>query len=133
MWYRLYRSIGRMTHSFRSSIYLDFYRFLRFASEDTSVHQTLKTEFMQTVNFFDNWAAIESRRIKQLSFFKKSSKKSYLFFKTRFKIFLGLLILASFVGAQFFTIEICYPFKLTSLQFRVYHPGSWRFFFKVNT
>ena len=42
-----------MTHSFRSSIYLDFYRFHRFISEDTSVYlftQKVKTEFMQTAN-----------------------------------------------------------------------------------
>ena len=42
-----------MTHSFRSSIYLDFYRFHRFISEDTSFYlftQKMKTEFMQAVN-----------------------------------------------------------------------------------
>ena len=31
-----------MTRSFRSSIYLDFYRFHRFISKDTSVHQTVR-------------------------------------------------------------------------------------------
>ena len=40
-----------MTNSFRSSIYLDFYRFHRYISEHTSLHKELKTEFMQTVNF----------------------------------------------------------------------------------
>ena len=39
-----------MTHSFRLSVYLDFYRFHRFISEETSVYQKMKTEFMQTVN-----------------------------------------------------------------------------------
>ena len=39
-----------MTHSFRLSIYFDFDRFHRFISEDTSVHQKMKTEFMQTAN-----------------------------------------------------------------------------------
>ena len=38
-----------MTRSFRSSIYLDFYRFHRFIYKDTSVHQKMKTGFMQTV------------------------------------------------------------------------------------
>ena len=40
-----------MTNSFRSSIYLDFYRFHRYISEHTSLHKELKTELMQTVNF----------------------------------------------------------------------------------
>ena len=42
-----------MTHSFRSSIYLDFYRFHRFILEDTSVYQEtmMNTEFMQTIKF----------------------------------------------------------------------------------
>ena len=44
-----YRSKS-MTNSFRSSIYLDFYRFHRYISEHTSLYQELKTEFMQTVN-----------------------------------------------------------------------------------
>ena len=39
-----------MTHSFRLSIYFDFDRFHLFISEDTSVHQKKKTEFMQTAN-----------------------------------------------------------------------------------
>ena len=39
-----------MTHSFRLSIYFDFDRCHRFISEDTSVHQKMKTEFMQTAN-----------------------------------------------------------------------------------
>ena len=39
-----------MTRSFRLSIYFDFDRFHRFISEDTSVHQKMKTEFMQTAN-----------------------------------------------------------------------------------
>ena len=42
-----------MTHSFRLSIYLDFYRFHRFISEKNicpSVNQKSKTGFMQTVN-----------------------------------------------------------------------------------
>ena len=39
-----------MTHSFRLSIYFDFDRFHRFISEDTSSHQKMKTEIMQTAN-----------------------------------------------------------------------------------
>ena len=39
-----------MKHSFRLSIYFDFDRFHRFISEDRSVHQKMKTEFMQTAN-----------------------------------------------------------------------------------
>ena len=71
-------------------------------------HQEMKTS-MQTVNFLTIELQFESRlRIKQLSFFKKSLKKSYLFFKTRFKIFLWWLILARFVDAQFLYDEICH-------------------------
>ena len=39
----------------------------------------------------------------------KNSEKSYLFLKTRFKIFFW------FVGAQFFTVWTCRPFKITSV------------------
>ena len=39
-----------MTHSFPLSIYFDFYRFDRFISEETSVHQFIKPEFTQIVN-----------------------------------------------------------------------------------
>ena len=50
--------------------------------------------------FVDNWVAIESRRIKQLSLFNKiflkKPEKSYLFFKTRFKILFWWLVLGSF-------------------------------------
>ena len=48
--------------------------------------------------FIDNWVAIESWRIKELSL-KKIFKKSYLFFKTMFKICIWWLIQARFVGA----------------------------------
>ena len=50
--------------------------------------------------FVDNWVAIESRRIKQLSLFNKiflkKPEKSYLVFKTRFKILFWWLVLGSF-------------------------------------
>ena len=39
-----------MTHSFRLSSYLDFYRFHRFISEDSSVYPKMKTDYMQAVN-----------------------------------------------------------------------------------
>ena len=53
-----------MTHSFRLSMYLDFYQFHRFISEETSVHQKIKTEFMQTVNLLTiDGMPIENQRI----------------------------------------------------------------------
>ena len=70
-------------------------------------HQEMKTS-MQTVNFLTELQFESRLRIKQLSFFKKSLKKSYLFFKTRFKIFLWWLILARFVDAQFLCDEFLY-------------------------
>ena len=39
----------------------------------------------------------------------------HLFIKTRFKIFSRWLVLARFVGAQFFRIWIYHPFKITSV------------------
>ena len=50
-----------MTHSFRLSIFLDFYRFHRFISEETSAHQNIKTEFMQTVNLLTMGGSWESQ------------------------------------------------------------------------
>ena len=71
-------------------------------------HQEMKTS-MQTVNFLTIELQFEScLRIKQLSFFFKSLKKSYLFYKTRFKIFLWWLILTRFVDAHFLYDEICH-------------------------
>ena len=95
-WYRLYRSIGRnwwLNVSFiDSSWYIH-----RFISEDTSIHQVIKlTEFMQTVNFLTIEVQLRDEG-------------------TRFKIFLWWLMLARFVGAQFFAIEICHPFKTNVL------------------
>ena len=63
-----------MTHSFRLSIYLDFYRFHRFISEDTSVPPKTKIDYMQAANLLTTelqLSEIESRRIKQLSLFNK--------------------------------------------------------------
>ena len=45
----IYQSVEIDDTSFRPSIYLDFYRFHRYIE---SVHQKMKTEFMQTVNLF---------------------------------------------------------------------------------
>ena len=135
MWYRLYRSIGRnrwhtrFVHRF-ILIFTDFFDLHR------KIHLFIKIWKLNSCKqliFLTIKLQLKVEGSNNYHFLKKALKKSYLFFKTRFKIFLWLLILARFVGAQFFTIEICYPFKLTSLQFRVYHPGSWRFFFKVKT
>ena len=83
-----------------------FYRFHRFKSVDTSV-----------LLFIQKWKLISWKQwiCWQLScnweskdqtiyyhFFKEKFKKSYLFFKTRFKVFFWWPILARFVGAQFF-------------------------------
>ena len=92
----VYRSgIGRNRwHPLRSSVYRHFYRFHRFISQDTSVHLFIK-----------KWKLIHANNKFTLNFIlKKSLKKSYLFFKTRFKIFLWWLILARFKSALVFTI-----------------------------
>ena len=83
-----------MTHSFRSSIYLNSYQFHQFISEDTSVHPKMKSDYMQAVNLL----TIELQLILRVEgsnnyhffkkTFKKKSEKPYLFFESRFKIFL---------------------------------------------
>ena len=71
-------------------------------------HQERKTS-VQTVNFLTIELQLRvAWGTNNYHFFKKSLKKSYLFFKTRFKIFLWWLILARFVGAQFLYDEICH-------------------------
>ena len=110
-----------MTHSFRLSIYLDFYRFHRFILEETSVHQNIKTEFMQTVNLLTmsgNWESQDQT----LNFvtlyclsnitYKEIFKNILCFLEIRIKIFFWWLILARSVGSQSFRIWIYHPFKL---------------------
>ena len=77
-----------------------FYRFHRFYRKIhlffCSVLSTNEKWFHANSEFVDNGIAIESRRIKQFisTFKKKSLKKSYLFFKTRFEVFFWRPILA---------------------------------------
>ena len=77
-----------MTHSFRLSIYLEFYRFHRFISEDTSVHLKMKTDYMQTVNLLkielhlrvegsNNYHFFFKKNLKNLIFSLKLGLKSY--------------------------------------------------------
>ena len=72
----------------------------------------MKTDFMQTVNLLTIELQLIVEGSNNYHFLKKNifkkSEKSYLFFKTRFKIFFW------FVGAQFFTIQSCLLFKITS-------------------
>ena len=85
-----------------------FYRFHRFYLKIhlffCSVSSKNENWFHVNSEFVDNGIAIESRRIRQfiITLLKKSSKKSYIFFKTRFKVSFWWPILARFVGAQFF-------------------------------
>ena len=70
-----------------------YFRFLRFISEDISVHPKMKTNFMQTVNLLTTELQLRVEGSNNDHFLKKS-EKSYLFFKIRFKIFFW------FVGIQ---------------------------------
>ena len=78
----------------------EFYRFHRFLLEAdicSSVHPKMKTDFMQTVNLLTIELQVRVEGSNNLlSLFKKSWKKSYLFFKTRFKVFFGWPIMARF-------------------------------------
>ena len=76
-----------MTHSFRLSIYLDFYRFI---SEDTSecspVHPKMKTAFMQTVNLLTTelqWRVKGSNKL--LLLFLKKLKNLFFSLKPALK------------------------------------------------
>ena len=83
-----------MTHSFRLSVYLDFYRFHRSISESndifSSVHPKMKTGFMQTVNLLTIQLQLRVEGSNNHHFFKKNllkkSEKSDLFFTAGFKI-----------------------------------------------
>ena len=79
-----------MTHSLRLSIYLDFYRFHRFISEDTSVPPKTKIDYMQAVNLLTTELQLRVEGSNNYHFFNKiflkKPEKYYLFFKTRFKI-----------------------------------------------
>ena len=91
-----------------------FYRFHRFVSEDASKNENW---FHANTEFVDNWVAIESRINNLLSLKKKKFKKPYLFFKTRFKVFLGWLILARFfIFPRFLRLDLP-PFQ-NNLWFR---------------
>ena len=69
-------------------------------------HQEMKT-FMQTVNFLTIELQLRvAWGSNNYHFLKNRLKKSYLFFKTRFKIFLWWLILARFVSTQFLSPRI---------------------------
>ena len=87
-----------------------FYRFHRFLSEAdicSSVHPKMKTDFMQTVNLLTIELQVRVEGSNNLlSLFKKSFKKSYLFFKTHFKVFFGWPIMA-----RFFIFPSFWPFR----------------------
>ena len=92
-----------------------FYWFHQFILEDTSV-----LLFIQKGNLISckqwicwqlncNWES-KDQAINLLSLFKKKTlKKSHVFFKTCFKVFVWWPILA-----RFFMIKICHPLKITS-------------------
>ena len=86
-----------MTQWFRLSILLVFSDFI-----DLSVHPKMKTNFMETVNLLTTELQLRVEGSNNYHFFKKlflkKSEKSYLFFKTRLKIFFW------FVGFQVFMI-----------------------------
>ena len=91
-----------------------FYRFHRFLSQAdicSSVHPKMKTDFMQTVNLLTTELQVRVEGSNNLlSLFKKSFKKSYLFFKTHFKVFFGWPIMA-----RFFIFPSFWPFRSTAL------------------
>ena len=72
-----------MTHSFRLSIYLDFTDSTDFYRKIHLFFCSSKNEnwFHENSEFVDNWAAIESRGIKQftITFFKKKIKTNIIF------------------------------------------------------
>ena len=61
------------------SIYLGFYRFHRFISEDISVHQKMKTDFMPTVNLLTIELQWKDQTI--INKKRKKSEKSIFFSK----------------------------------------------------
>ena len=66
-----------MTHSFRLSSYLDFYRFHRFISEDSSVYPKMKTDYMQAVNLSkDQTLSLFLKNLKNLMCSLKPGLKS---------------------------------------------------------
>ena len=89
-----------MTHSFRLSIYLDFTDSIdftwRYICSSVPSHPKMKTDFMQTVNLLTMELQLKVEGSNNLlsSLKKKSLKKSYLFFKTRFEVFFWRPILA---------------------------------------
>ena len=109
-WYRSYRSIGR------NRWHTPFvYRFIpilpipSILSEDTSVLLFRLIQKWKLISCKQwicwqwncNWKS-KDQTIYYHFIKKKSSKKSYIFFKTRFKVSFWWPILARFVGAQFF-------------------------------
>ena len=71
-----------MTHSFWSSIYLDFYQFHKFIREDKSVHLFLKNEnwIKQTVNLLAIELQLRVRGSNNIIItFKKESLKNLIF------------------------------------------------------
>ena len=91
-----------------------FYRFHRFLSEAdicSSAHPKMKIDFIQTVNLLTIELQVRVEGSNNLlSLFKKSFKKSYLFFKTHFKVFFGWPIMA-----RFFIFPSFWPFRSTAL------------------
>ena len=95
-----------MTHSYRLSIYLDFTDSIDFYCKiNLTVLPKKKTDFMQTVNLL----TIELElRVKESNNFKKS----YLFCKTRFKVFFGWpIIWPGFLFFPFFHHLDLLPFQ----------------------
>ena len=90
-----------------------FYRFHWFILEDTSacsfVHPKRKTDFMQTVILLTIELQLRVEGSNNYHFLKKTLKKSHVFFKTRFKVFVWWPMLG-----RFFMIKICHPLKITS-------------------
>ena len=97
--------------------FIDLSRFYRFHRFHLLLIQKWN-RFHANSEFLDNWVAIESQRIKQFIItFKKNCLKKHIFsLKPGLKTSSGgRYILARIVGAQFFTIYICLPFKITSV------------------
>ena len=89
-----------MTHSFRLSIYLDFTDSIdfigRYICSSVPSYPQMKNDFMQTVNLLTIKLQLKVEGSNNLlsRLKKKSLKKSYLFFKTRFEVFFWRPILA---------------------------------------
>ena len=106
----------------RLSIYLDFTDSIdftwRYICSSVPSHPKMKTDFMQTVNLLTMELQLKVEGSDNLLslYLKKSSKKSYIFFKTRFKVSFWWPILARFVGAQFFHDLDLPPFQNKSIK-----------------